>query len=154
MSRYRITADDLTDAQVIALLQLHLDEMHQWSPPESVHAMPVERLRQPDVSFFSAWDGDQLACVGAIKRLDGARGELKSMRAHPDYRGQGAGKAILLHLLAEAQERGYGWVGLETGTPAPFAPARNLYLSHGFAQCEPFADYVADDFSVCMERHL
>jgi putative acetyltransferase len=154
MGRYRIAADDLTGPQVVALLQLHLDEMHQWSPPESVHAMPVERLRQPDVSFYSAWEGDRLACVGAIKQLDGARGELKSMRAHPDYRGQGAGKAILLHLLEVARTRGYGWVGLETGTPEAFAPARNLYLSHGFALCEPFADYVADDFSVCMELEL
>jgi putative acetyltransferase len=150
LHRYRITADDLTDRQVVALLQLHLDEMHQWSPPESVHAMPVERLRQPDVSFFAAWEGDQLACVGAIKQLDASRGELKSMRARPDYRGQGAGKAILLHLLEVARTRGYRWVGLETGTPAAFAPARTLYLAHGFTLCEPFADYVADDFSVCM----
>jgi putative acetyltransferase len=154
LARYRITADDLTGPHVVTLLQLHLDDMHQWSPPESVHAMPVERLRQPDVSFYSAWHGEQLACVGAIKQLDGARGELKSMRAHPDYRGQGAGKAILLHLLAEARARGYTWVGLETGTPQAFAPARQLYLSHGFALCAPFADYVADDFSVCMELHL
>jgi putative acetyltransferase len=154
MDRYRIIADDLTGPQVVALLQLHLDEMHQWSPPDSVHAMPVERLRQPDVSFYSAWDGDRLACVGAIKRLDGARGELKSMRAHPDFRRAGAGKAILLHLLDVARDRGYHWVGLETGTPEPFVPARNLYLGHGFVPCEPFADYVADDFSVCMERVL
>lgn len=154
MAEYRIVTDDLTATAVVDLLRLHLDEMHQWSPPESVHAMPVERLRQPDVTFFSAWHGDRLACVGAIKQIDSKRGELKSMRAHPDFRGRGAGKAVLLHLLTEARARGYSWVGLETGTPEPFRPARQLYLAHGFSPCAPFADYVADDFSVCMELAL
>ena len=151
---YRIEKGDLGDAEVRALLQLHLDEMHQWSPPESVHAMPAERLAHPDVTFFAAWDGDVLAAVGAIKELDRNRGELKSMRASPAYRGKGAGKALLHHLFDVARERGYRWIGLETGTPEAFQPARQLYLSHGFAQCEPFGDYVADDFSVCMEMEL
>lgn len=152
--RYRIIEDDLTGSRVLALLQLHLDEMHQWSPPGSVHAMPTDRLRQADVTFFSAWDGDSLACVGAIKELDPLRGELKSMRADPAWRGKGAGKAILLHLLDTAWSRGYAWVGLETGTPEQFLPARQLYASHGFAPCPPFADYVADGFSVCMALTL
>ena len=75
------------------------------------------------------------------------------MRAAPDYRGKGAGEAILLHLISEARDRGYTWLGLETGKPEPFKPAHNLYLKHGFAECEPFGDYVSDDFSMCMERH-
>ncbi len=154
MPGYRIIEDDLTGTEVLALLQLHLDEMHRWSPPDSVHAMPAERLRQSDVTFFSAWHDDRLACVGAIKQIDERRGELKSMRADPAYRGMGAGKAILLHLLDTARQRGYCWVGLETGTPEQFLPARLLYLGHGFQPCPPFADYVADDFSVCMELPL
>lgn len=151
---YSIRPDDLTSAAVVALLQLHLDEMHRWSPPESVHAMPVERLRQPDVTFFAAWDGDTLAAVGALKHLDAERGELKSMRAAPAYRGKGAGEAILLALLAEAEARGYRWLGLETGRPEPFQPAHHLYRKHGFAECAPFGDYVSDDFSICMDKTL
>ena len=150
----RIAEDDLTGNEIAALLRLHLDDMHQWSPPESVHAMPVERLRQADVTFYAAWHGEQLAGCGALKQLAPDHGELKSMRAHPDYRGRGVGKAILAHLLAEAEARGYARVSLETGKPEPFLPARRLYESHGFAPCPPFADYVDDDFSLCMTLAL
>lgn len=150
----RIAEDDLTGPEIAALLRLHLDAMHRWSPPCSVHAMPIERLRQPDVTFYSAWAGDVLAGCGALKHLDDGHGELKSMRAAPAYRGRGVGKAILAHLLAEARARGYARVSLETGRPEPFLPARRLYESHGFAECPPFADYVLDDFSICMTRLL
>lgn len=154
MSLYRITQDDLTSSAVLELLQFHLDEMYQWSPPESVHAMPAERLRAADVSFYAAWDGEQLAAVGALKELDKERGELKSMRAAPAYRGKGAGEAILLHLMDEGGQRGYNWLGLETGRPAPFLPARRLYEKHGFAECPAFGDYISDEFSLCMEKYL
>ena len=131
----RIVEDDLSGPEIAALLRLHLDEMHRWSPPCSVHAMPIERLRQPDVTFYAAWDGKILAGCGALKQLDATHGELKSMRAAPDYRGKGVGKAILLHLLAEARARGYARVSLETGRPEPFLPARRLYEAHGFVEC-------------------
>ncbi|PKB19143.1 putative acetyltransferase [Novosphingobium kunmingense] len=152
--RYTIIEDDLSGADIAALLRLHLDEMHQWSPPESVHAMPIERLRQPDVTFFSAWDGDRLAACGAIRHLTDDHGELKSMRTHPDYRGKGAGRAILDHLMCEARRRGYTRVSLETGRPEAFLPARRLYESEGFAECPPFGDYTSDPFSICMTRLL
>lgn len=158
MGQFRICEDDLGGEAIAALLRLHLDEMHQWSPPESVHAMPIERLRQDDVTFWSLWDDSgeepRLAACGALKHLSDDHGELKSMRAHPDYRGKGAGKAMLLHLLDEARARGYTRVSLETGRPEPFLPARRLYESHGFAECRPFADYVEDPFSICMTRTL
>ncbi len=150
----RIVQDDLTGAEIAALLRLHLDEMHQWSPPGSVHAMPIERLRAPDVTFYSAWHGARLAGCGALKRLDDRHGEIKSMRAHPDYRAQGVGKAILLYLLAEARNRGYVRVSLETGRREAFLPARRLYETHGFVECPPFADYRKDSFSICMTREL
>ena len=153
-ARYTIRTDDLTGTEVLALLQLHLDEMHQWSPACKVHAMPAERLREPDVTFFAAWDGNALAAVGALKELGDGRGELKSMRAAPDYRGKGAGEAILLALLEEAVRRGYTWLGLETGRPEPFRPAHRLYEKHGFAECAPFGNYVSDEFSLCMEKAL
>lgn len=153
-SDFLIREDDLTGAEVAALLQLHLDEMHRWSPPESVHAMPIERLRAPDVTFYSLWQGNRLAACGALKQIDPSHGELKSMRAHPDFRGGGAGRAMLDHLLGEARARGYARVSLETGRPDAFHPARALYQANGFAECAPFADYVADDFSICMTREL
>ena len=154
MKTYRVVEDDLTGAEVAELLELHLSEVHQWSPACKVHAMPIERLREPDVTFYSAWDGGTLAAVGALKQLDTARGELKSMRAAPEYRGKGAGRAMLEHLMAEAQQRGYRWLGLETGRPEPFVPARTLYARYGFAECEAFADYVSDEWSLCMSRSL
>lgn len=159
-----IVEDDLTDRRVLDLLQFHLDEMHRWSPPESVHAMPAERLRQPDVTFFSAWDlsgaalsgskGGRLAGCGAIKHLDDGHGELKSMRAANDYRGKGVGKAILLRLMEEARARGYLRVSLETGRPEPFHAAHGLYRAHGFEECAPFGSYEPDPFSLCMTRAL
>src|SRR5512139_3596856 len=103
----RIVEDDLSGTEIAALLRFPLDEMHAWSPPESVHAMPIERLRAPDVTFYSAWHGNRLAACGAIKDLGNGEGELKSMRADPDYRGKGAGKAVLAHLLEVARARGY-----------------------------------------------
>ncbi len=154
MPDYAIREDDLSGDAIAALLRLHLDEMYAWSPPCSVHAMPIERLRAPDVTFFSAWDGERLAACGAIKHLDDRHGELKSMRAHPDYRGKGAGKTILRHLLEVARQRGYARVSLETGCTDPFLPARQLYAKHGFAECDPFADYAADPFSHFMTRTL
>ncbi len=154
MSDYRIVEDDLSSPEVATLLELHLAEMHALSPAEKVHALPIERLRQPDVTFYSAWDGDRLAAVGALKAIDAGRGELKSMRAAPDYRGQGAGEAVLLHLIGEAERRGYSWLGLETGRYEAWLPARNLYRKHGFTDCEDFGDYVGDEFSVCMSRPL
>jgi putative acetyltransferase len=154
MADYCIIEDDLTDAAVVELLAFHLAEMHELSPPCKVHAMPLERLREPDVTFYSAWDGERLAAVGALREIEKGRGELKSMRATPAYRGKGAGEAILIHLVGEARRRGYSWLGLETGRPAAYVPARNLYRKHGFSPCEDFGDYIGDEFSVCMSRAL
>jgi putative acetyltransferase len=154
VTEYRIIEDDPLRPEIAALLDLHLAEMHRWSPACKVHAMPAERLREPDVTFYSAWDGDKLAAVGALKALGPDRGELKSMRAAPEYRGKGAGQAVLHRLIAEAQRRGYGWLGLETGRPEVFRPAQALYLKHGFVECENFGDYVSDEFSMCMSRVL
>jgi len=154
MNRYRIVEDDLTGAEIAALLRLHLDDMYASSPPESVHALPIERLRQGDVTFWSAWDGANLAACGALKEIDPAHGEIKSMRAAPVYRGKGAGRAILAHLLAEARRRGYARLSLETGSTDDFLPARKLYLAHGFAECGPFADYRFDPWSTYMTLDL
>jgi putative acetyltransferase len=151
---FTITPDDLTGEAVTGLLAFHLAEMHRWSPACKVHAMPVQRLRKPDIAFYTAWANGELAAVGALRELGDGRGEIKSMRAAPQWRGKGAGEAILLHLLAEARARKYTWVGLETGRPEPFQAAATLYRKHGFLDCPAFSDYVSDDFSLCMARNL
>jgi len=150
----RIVEDDLSGEAVIALLQLHLDELHALFPSESVHALPPAKLRERGVTFYAAWDGERLAGCGALKQLDATHGEIKSMRAAPEYRGRGVGKAVLLHLLAEARRRGCTRVSLETGTIDALIPARRLYEAHGFVRCAPFGDYREDPLSVCMTRTL
>jgi putative acetyltransferase len=128
--------------------------MHASSPAGCVHALDVDALRQPGVTFWSAWIGDEIAGCGALKQLDEKRGELKSMRVADTFLGQGVGRALLEHLMAEARRRGMEELWLETGSSDPFVPAIRLYESAGFARCGPFADYVENPFSVFMTRSL
>ena len=154
MADLRIVADDLSGEQTARLIDFHLADMHRWSPPESVHAMPRDRLVRPDISFFTAWQGDEIAGCGALKQLEPDQGEVKSMRVAPPFLRQGVGEAILLHLMAEARARGYARLSLETGRPDEFAAARTLYSKHGFSACPPFGTYTDDGFSLCMSRAL
>ncbi|KUR72403.1 acetyltransferase [Novosphingobium fuchskuhlense] len=149
-----ITEDDLSADDVRALVALHLSGMHAESPACKVHALPLEKLRQPGVTFFAARMHGALAAIGAIKHLDDTHGELKSMRAAPEWRGKGVGEAVLRHLLAVAQARGYTRVSLETGRTEAFAPAVALYRKYGFEECAAFAEYVVDDFSQCLSLAL
>lgn len=154
MADLRIVADDLSGEAIAALIAFHRAEMHRWSPPEAVHAMPRERLAEPDITFYSAWRGDALAGCGALKALASDHGELKSMRVAPAFLRQGVCEAVLLHLIAEARARGYARVSLETGQPDEFRAAQALYAKHEFARCAPFGAYLDDDFSLCMSRTL
>ena len=146
----QIIEDDLSGEAIRALVALHLSGMHAHSPACKIHALPVEKLRQPGVTFYSAWVADDLAGMGAIRELDAGHGELKSMRVAPKWLGKGVGEAVLVHLLDESQKRGYSRVSLETGQGPAFEPALGLYRKYGFINCEAFADYVLDDFSQCM----
>lgn len=149
-----IRPDDLTDSAVIDLLREHLRDVAQHSPPESIHALDVEALRRPGISFWAAWqDGELLGC-GALKQLDAWHAEIKSMRTASRHRRKGVAAALLRHILDEARRRGYRRLSLETGSAAAFAPAHRLYASFGFAPCGPFADYLADPYSVFMSRAL
>jgi putative acetyltransferase len=150
----RIEADDLSRASVRELIAEHLTDMHATSPPESVHALDLTGLREPGVSFWTAWAGERLLGCGALKELSPRAGELKAMRTAGTARGQGVGAAMLGHLLDEARRRGYERVNLETGPQPYFAAARRLYARHGFVECGPFADYVDDPYSVFMTRPL
>jgi putative acetyltransferase len=149
-----ITLDDLTRPEVHALLAEHLEDMRTITPHEHVHALDVSRLRTPDVSFYTAWDDDGLAGCGALKALSATHGEIKSMRTPAARRRRGAGRAMLLHLLAEARRRGYERVSLETGASEAFRAAHTLYESVGFTRCGPFGDYPASPHSVFMTLAL
>ena len=146
----RLQLDDLTHPAVLALLDEHLRNMYELSPPESVHALDVERLRGPEITFWSAWDGADLLGVGALKELDVAHGEVKSMRTSSAQRRRGIGRAILAEIIAAARSRGYARLSLETGSMAAFLPARRLYERSGFVYCGPFGDYSEDPHSVFM----
>ena len=150
----QIEIDDLTRPEIHALLNEHLQSMYALSPPESVHALDLDKLRQPDITFWSVWDGAVLLGCGALKALDAKHGEVKSMRTPNAQRGRGAGRAVLAHIIAMARSRGYERLSLETGTVAAFEPALRLYASFGFEHCEPFGDYVEDPHSVFMSLRL
>jgi putative acetyltransferase len=146
--------DDLSGAATRALIARHLSGMHQHSPPESVHAFDVDKLRQPDVTFWSAWLSEELAGCGALKQLDTERGEVKSMRVADPFLGRGVGRAILNHIMGAARARGMRTLWLETGSGEAFTPALRLYESAGFWRCAPFDGYVEDPFSVFMTRAI
>ena len=149
-----IRLDDLAGAQIRALLAEHLENMHELSPPESVHALDVAALRRPEITFWTAWSGPELLGCGALKALSPVHGEIKSMRTASPHRRQGVGRALLQHIVAEARRRSYTRLSLETGSMAAFDPARRLYESFGFEYCAPFADYVEDPNSVFLTRAL
>ena len=154
MPHIEIRVDDLTGEATRALIAFHLDGMHDTSPPESVHALDIDGLRHPSVTFWSAWIDGELAGIAALKSIDAERGELKSMRVDDRFRGSGVGRALLRHLIAEARRRGMTSLWLETGSPDDFVPAQRLYESEGFTRCGPFDGYIDDPFSVFMTRTL
>lgn len=148
MDAMRIVADDLTSASVQALIRLHLDGMHDSSPPESVHALDLARLRAPGITVWSAWRDGHLLGIGALQvEPGGTEGEIKSMRTHPQHLGQGVGRALLRHIIEQAARQGLVRLSLETGTDESFIPAHRLYLSEGFNPCGPFGSYVEDPHS-------
>ena len=145
-----ITPDDLTRPAVIGLIREHLQSMAQISPPESTHALDIESLRKPEVTFWSAWEGGELVGCGALKELDGQHGEIKSMRTSSSHLRRGVAKQVLRHIIEVAKQRGYRRLSLETGSQPAFEPARKLYAGFGFHYCGPFSDYIEDVNSVFM----
>lgn len=149
-----IRLDDLRGPEIRLLLEEHLRDMREVSPPQSVHALDLEKLRQPGIRFWTAWDGAELLGCGALKELDAQHGEIKSMRTSSSHRRQGVGRALLQHILAQARSRGYLRLSLETSSQPQFLPARRLYESAGFGDCPPFGSYVDDPNSVFMTLSL
>jgi putative acetyltransferase len=149
-----IEIDDLSRPAIHALLNEHLQSMRALSPPESVHALDLERLRRPEITFWSAWDGPLLLGCGALKEIDAAHGEVKSMRTPEALRRRGAARALLARIVEAARSRSYERLSLETGATEAFRPAQRLYESFGFTRCGPFDGYVDDPNSVFMSLRL
>lgn len=146
----RIEKGGLDDGQVIAMLRFHFDTNIAVTPKGSAHVFDLSRLKEPDISFWSAWEGETLMGVGALKRMSADDGEIKSMHTLQTVRRGGVGSAILTHLIAEARAAGLSRLYLETGSFDFFAPARALYTRHGFTECAPFAGYKPDPNSTFM----
>jgi putative acetyltransferase len=149
-----IRIDDLRGPEIAALLDEHLADMYRISPPESVHALDLEALRAPDITFWTLWQAQELAGCIALKQHAPEFGEIKSMRTSNAFRGQGLAPKLLHHLIDEACQRGIRRLSLETGAEPFFAPARRLYTAFGFTECPPFATYIEDPNSVFMTRAL
>ena len=150
----KIAIDDLSRPAIHALLEEHLADMRRISPPESVHALDLDKLRRPEITFWSAWDGATLVGCGALKEIDATHGEVKSMRTPQRLRRRGAGRALLTTIVDTARARGYRRLSLETGSQPAFDAAHRLYRSFGFSRCGPFGDYTDDPNSVYMTLEL
>jgi putative acetyltransferase len=150
----KITKDDLNGPEIAELLREHLANMAENSPPESIHALNLDQLRKPDITFWSAWEDSELLGCGALKEHNRQHCEIKSMRTATQHRRKGVATALLQHILTEAKQRNYQRVSLETGSVAAFVPAHRLYKRYGFTECGPFADYIEDPYSVFMTKEL
>jgi putative acetyltransferase len=150
----KITLGDLDDPRVVDLLQTHLTSARAQTAPGSAHALDLSGLRAPGIRLWSLWQGDTLAGVGALKRLDAVHGEVKSMHTVQALRRLGAGSAMLRHIIDCARADGMKRLSLETGSWDYFKPAHALYQRHGFVVCGPFGDYVEDANSVFMSLRL
>ena len=149
-----IRLDDLTGSEIIRLLREHLQGVAQHSPPESIHALDLDGLRRPEITFWSVWHDDELMGCGALKELDRRHGEIKSMRTSAAHLRKGVATRLLQYILEEAERRGYERVSLETGSMEGFATARHLYARFGFVSCGPFAGYVEDSNTTFMTRAI
>jgi putative acetyltransferase len=150
----KIIAGGLDDSRVQQLLTYHFTSARAETACGSAHALDLSGLKSPDIHFWSAWDGEAVIGIGALKRLSEAHGEIKSMYTAQSHRRKGVGNAMLGHIIAEARRMELSRVSLETGSRAYFAPARELYSRHGFVECPPFGSYVADSNSVFMTLDL
>jgi putative acetyltransferase len=150
----KIRIDDLRGPEIAALLEEHIEDMRSVSPPESKHALDLNGLRKPEITFWTIWEGDKLAGCGALKELDKTHGEIKSMRTARAFVRRGVASQILNHIISEAKKRDYKRLSLETGSMDFFKPAHKLYESFGFIPCEPFADYKPDPNSLFLSKEL
>jgi len=146
----RIEVDDLSSADVVDLLSEHLKDMESTSPPESRHALDLNELKDPSITFWCVRYDDLLAGCGALKFLTKTHAEIKSMRTSSKYTREGVGSKLLEFMISYAEGKGYKRLSLETGSMEYFKPARGLYSKYGFRECPPFSSYKKDPNSVFM----
>jgi putative acetyltransferase len=152
-----IIEDDLRGKKITQLLQNHMDFMVSQSPAESVHALDLDKLRVPEITFWSAWDENNPQCLlgcMALKMLSSNHAEIKSMHVTEASRGRGLSKVLCQFVIDEAKKRKCTRLSLETGTGDAFEPAHRLYKSFGFEICSPFGDYFMDMNSQCMTLYF
>ncbi|MFT4726112.1 MAG: putative acetyltransferase [Granulosicoccus sp.] len=150
----QIIVDDLEGQPIIELLAEHLQDMQSLSPPESAHALDIEALKAPDITFWSAWQDEELLGCGALKEISSTRGEIKSMRTASAHHRKGVASMLVNNIIEISIERGYKQLYLETGSMVEFEAARLLYTRFGFSFCPPFSDYEEDPDSLFMMRQL
>ncbi|MBB4304012.1 putative acetyltransferase [Rhodobium orientis] len=149
-----IRRDPLEGPEILKLLADHMAFAVATTPVEARHALDVEKLRDPSITFWSMWEGDDLLGCGALRELDAEHGEVKSMHTVKRHRGRGLAKKMLGHIIAEARTRGYRHLSLETGSFEAFAPAVALYRSAGFTDRDAFGDYKAGPLTVFLTLEL
>jgi len=149
-----ILEEDPSLDDIQQLLNDHLDHMRSLSPPESVHALDVQALKSPDITFWTLRDKGELLGCGALKTLDQHSAEIKSMKTSPEHLRKSVASKLLTHLIKVARNRSIKTLYLETGSPDTFSPAQELYRRFGFTDCGPFGDYTEDHFSLFMKLDL
>ena len=149
-----IKIDDLKGEEIKSLLKEHLKDMHLHSPEESCHALDLNALKAPNITFWTAWVEGDLAGCGALKELNKYHGEIKSMRTSRSCLRQGVAEKLLSHILTEAKIRSYSQMSLETGSMDVFIPALTLYNRFGFNDCAPFDNYKEDPNSIFMTKYI
>lgn len=153
-STIEIIRDDLQGREIAALLEEHLNDMRAISPPESKHALDIDGLQKPDITFWTAWEKNEIVGCGALRKLDPLHGEIKSMRTSSRHRRKGVASRILQHIIDEARRRQYQRLSLETGSMVFFQPAYRLYLQIGFEPCGPFSSYKENLNSIFLTKKL
>jgi putative acetyltransferase len=151
---FEIRIDDLRGPHIAELLTEHLRSLAEVSPPGSMHALDLDKLRRPEITFWCVWHGNHVVGCSALKELDTIHGEIKSMRTAAAHLRKGVGSLLLQHIIAQAQRRGYRRLSLETGATDYFKPAHTLYRKFGFTECSPFGDYIEDPNSLFMTKAL
>jgi putative acetyltransferase len=122
------------------------------TPPEFCFHLTVEQMAEPSTTLFVARDGGAAVACGALKRHDGAVGEVKRMYTRPSHRGRKIGAVIVERIEALARREGLRRLVLETGDRHPAAWA--VYERAGFTRCGPVLDYPESEYSVFYEKDL
>ena len=136
--------NNFDNLEVNELLINHFNELRSVSPEGSTHVLDIDGLKNKSIKFWSLWEDTELVGCGALKFLSKTHGEFKSIRVADNFKKKGYGKRIIVDLLSKSKVLGIQEISVETGAGEFFLPARKLFKSCGFEECEPFAHYSLD----------